>query len=244
MKVDYNPETDTATIQLAPGVPDGEGEEVWDGVIVYCDEDDCPLKIELYDGAAEKLARAITPPADGHDGDELASAVGRAWLAGYRTGRADEYAVGAAARTSATEALGLTALYTPTGDGRWMARVPELPGAVSQGETLEEVRENMADAVGLLLKVRREEADRELEDREGAIREPLPLRPATEPEALEIHELPYYVAMEILTKNRGYSVGYAEEYLAISRGESMDDVIYETEEEGRASAAAPTEDED
>ncbi|MDP9479340.1 MAG: hypothetical protein M3R38_27310 [Actinomycetota bacterium] len=192
MRVDYNPETDTATIHLAPGVPDGEGDEVWDGVIVYSDEDDRPLKIELYDGAAEKLARAIAPPADagadGRDGDELASAVGRAWLAGYRTGRADEYSVGAAARTSAAEALGLTAVYTPIGDGRWTARVPELPGAISQGRTLEEVRENMADAVGLLLKARREEADRELEDREDAIREPLLPRPVTEPEARRIHE--------------------------------------------------------
>ncbi|MDP9484987.1 MAG: type II toxin-antitoxin system HicB family antitoxin [Actinomycetota bacterium] len=166
----------------------------------------------------------------------VASAAGRAWLAGYRAGAE-------AAGTSATEALGLTAAYTPIGDGRWMARVLELPGAISQGETLEEVRENIADAVGLLLKARREEADRELEDREGAIREPLLPRPATEPEAPRIHELPHDVAMEILAR-RGHSAASAEEYLAISRGEDMDDVIYETEEQTRAAAAAPTEDED
>ncbi len=247
MRVEYHPDTDTASIELVEGVPDVEGEEVSNGVIVHFDEDDRPVRIEIYDRAAEKLAGPFAPTAgagaDERGGDELALAVGREWLSGYRAGRADGSAEGEAAGTSATEDLGLTAVYTPIEDGRWMAQVLEIPGAISQGQTLEEVRENIAGAVGLLLKARREEADRELEDREGAIREPLLPRPATEPEAPRIHELPHDVAMEILAR-RGHTAASAEEYLAISRGENMDDVQTETEAETRAALRAPTEDED
>ncbi len=55
----------------------------------------------------------------------------------------------------------------------------------------------------------------------------------SEPEALELHELPRDVAMKILAR-RGYSPEYAEEALAISRGEDLDDVIYETDDEDPA----------
>ncbi len=65
----------------------------------------------------------------------------------------------------------------------------------------------------------------------------------TEPEGLRIHELPRDVALEILAR-RGFTGDYAEEQLAISRGEDMDDVFYETEEQTRAAVANPTEDED
>ena len=37
----------------------------------------------------------------------------------------------------------------------------ELPGAISQGETLEELKENMKDAISLILKSIKEEADRQ-----------------------------------------------------------------------------------
>jgi predicted RNase H-like HicB family nuclease len=43
--------------------------------------------------------------------------------------------------------------------------VPEIPGAVSQGRTLEEAREMIKDAVKLLLEVRREDADWEMAQR-------------------------------------------------------------------------------
>ena len=42
------------------------------------------------------------------------------------------------------------------GDG-YVAEIEELPGAISEGDTLEEARENLRDAVELLL-----EADRDL----------------------------------------------------------------------------------
>ena len=55
----------------------------------------------------------------------------------------------------------LTAIYEHTEDGWWVVSVPEIPGAHSQGRTLEEAREMIKDAVRLLLEVRREDAERE-----------------------------------------------------------------------------------
>jgi predicted RNase H-like HicB family nuclease len=54
--------------------------------------------------------------------------------------------------------LKLTAVYeeVPKGDGGgYVAYVEELPGAITQGETLEEARENLRDAVELLLDANR-----------------------------------------------------------------------------------------
>ena len=55
----------------------------------------------------------------------------------------------------------LTAIYERTEDGWWVVSVPEIPGAHSQGRTLEEAREMIKDAIRLLLEVRREDAERE-----------------------------------------------------------------------------------
>jgi predicted RNase H-like HicB family nuclease len=71
--------------------------------------------------------------------------------------------------------FGLTAIYTPIEDGWYMAQVLELPEAITQGETLDEAREMLADAVREVLDMRREEAEQAVEDREGVIREPLSL---------------------------------------------------------------------
>jgi predicted RNase H-like HicB family nuclease len=51
-----------------------------------------------------------------------------------------------------------TVVYTPIEDGWYMAAVPELPGAVTQGQTLDEAREMIEDAVKLLLESYRENA--------------------------------------------------------------------------------------
>ncbi len=92
MRVKYRPETDTAMIELVEGVPDVEGEEVEDGVIVHFDKDDRPVRIEIYDGARSKLAGIPFALDVGESDVELASAVGRAWLAGYSAGRNEERA--------------------------------------------------------------------------------------------------------------------------------------------------------
>ena len=90
MRVEYHPDTDTASIDLVEGVMDVEGQEVADGVVVHFDEDDRPVRVEIYDRAREKLSGILlagVPVAE--PDDDLALAVGRAWLAGYRAGRAD-----------------------------------------------------------------------------------------------------------------------------------------------------------
>lgn len=48
-------------------------------------------------------------------------------------------------------------------DGEWyIAYCPEVPGANGQGRTKEEARENLADAIALILEDRREDAMRGL----------------------------------------------------------------------------------
>lgn len=49
------------------------------------------------------------------------------------------------------------------GDEWWIAYVEELPGANTQGATLEEARENLKEAVALVLEANRELAEREIE---------------------------------------------------------------------------------
>ena len=67
----------------------------------------------------------------------------------------------------------LTAVFVevPTG---YVAFVEELPGANTQGETLEEARENLHEAVTLVLEANRELATRTLAGR-AATREPFAL---------------------------------------------------------------------
>ena len=58
----------------------------------------------------------------------------------------------------------------PTEEDPWyIAYCPEMPGANGQGKTLEEVRENLAEAIALMLEVRREDGLRGVPD--GALRE-------------------------------------------------------------------------
>ena len=53
-----------------------------------------------------------------------------------------------------------TAVYRKVGDW-WAAYVEELPGANTQGRTLEEARENLREAVQLIIEVNRENRERE-----------------------------------------------------------------------------------
>ena len=59
----------------------------------------------------------------------------------------------------------ITAVYEQKGDW-WVAWVEEIPGANTQGRTLDEARENLADAVQELFAARRELAQQQLQGRE------------------------------------------------------------------------------
>lgn len=67
-----------------------------------------------------------------------------------------------------------TAIFERGDDGWWVASCLEIPEAITQGETMEEARENLKDAIQLVLEVRREDAEKELEGRD-VTREPLVL---------------------------------------------------------------------
>lgn len=58
--------------------------------------------------------------------------------------------------------LKFTAIYEEAEEGGYIAYVAELPGANTQGETIEEARENLKEVVSLLLECYREEAERNL----------------------------------------------------------------------------------
>lgn len=61
--------------------------------------------------------------------------------------------------------LTLTAIFeeVPVSEGGgYTAYVEELPGAISEGDTLEEARENLRDAIELLLEANRDLSGREL----------------------------------------------------------------------------------
>ena len=55
----------------------------------------------------------------------------------------------------------LTAVYIAVSEG-YIAFVEELPGANTQGDTLEEARENLREAVALVLEANRELAEKAL----------------------------------------------------------------------------------
>jgi predicted RNase H-like HicB family nuclease len=54
-----------------------------------------------------------------------------------------------------------TAVFEKDGDW-WIGYVEELPGANTQGRTLDEARENLKEAVSLILEANRELAEREI----------------------------------------------------------------------------------
>ena len=56
-------------------------------------------------------------------------------------------------------AVGLTAVFLKAPEGGYVAFVEELPGANTQGETLEEARDNLREAVELVLETRRAEIE-------------------------------------------------------------------------------------
>lgn len=71
--------------------------------------------------------------------------------------------------------MNLTAVYKKVPDG-YVAFVEELPGANTQGHTLEEARANLEEAVELVLEANRTLAKEALEG-EDVVREPLTIGP-------------------------------------------------------------------
>lgn len=67
----------------------------------------------------------------------------------------------------------LTAVYIQVPEG-YIGFVEELPGANTQGATLEEARENLREAVALVLEANRELAEKSLAG-QPVLREPLEL---------------------------------------------------------------------
>ncbi|HEV7484312.1 MAG TPA: type II toxin-antitoxin system HicB family antitoxin [Thermoanaerobaculia bacterium] len=49
-----------------------------------------------------------------------------------------------------------TAVYSPAEEGGYIAFVEEIPGANSQGETLDEARDNLKEALEMMLEMNRE----------------------------------------------------------------------------------------
>lgn len=74
--------------------------------------------------------------------------------------------------------LNLTAIYEEAEEGGHIGYVAELPGANTQGETLDEVRENLQEAAQLIIEVNREAAKKRLSDPSKAKREPTIVRAA------------------------------------------------------------------
>lgn len=61
--------------------------------------------------------------------------------------------------------LKLTAVFEEAEEGGYIAYIEEIPGVNTQGETLKETKENLLDALELVLETRRELANRELSDK-------------------------------------------------------------------------------
>jgi predicted RNase H-like HicB family nuclease len=72
----------------------------------------------------------------------------------------------------------LTAIYEEAEEGGYIGYVAELPGANTQGETLEETRSNLKEAVELLLECYRDEADARCRSSNRAQKESLILQVA------------------------------------------------------------------
>ena len=74
--------------------------------------------------------------------------------------------------------LTLTRIFEEAEEGGYIGYVAELPGANTQGETLEEARENLTEAIQLILEANREQFEKQLEPGSKVTRERLVLRAA------------------------------------------------------------------
>lgn len=56
----------------------------------------------------------------------------------------------------------LTAVFEPAAEGGYSCFIEEIPAAISQGETIEEAKANLLDALRLVLQCQRELAETEV----------------------------------------------------------------------------------
>ncbi len=73
----------------------------------------------------------------------------------------------------------LTAVYIPCEEGGYAAFIEEIPGVNTQGDTLEEAKKNLKEALELVLEVRHELAEKEIHNKK-AKREYIELRYETD----------------------------------------------------------------
>jgi predicted RNase H-like HicB family nuclease len=71
----------------------------------------------------------------------------------------------------------VTAVFEPAKEGGYTCFVEEIPAAISQGETLDEARANLLDALKLVLECQRELAEKNLSPE--AVRETIELADAS-----------------------------------------------------------------
>jgi predicted RNase H-like HicB family nuclease len=65
--------------------------------------------------------------------------------------------------------LKLTAVIEEAAEGGYVAYIEEIPGVNTQGETLEETKENLFDALQMILEYNRQKADKNLGTRKKGI---------------------------------------------------------------------------
>jgi predicted RNase H-like HicB family nuclease len=74
--------------------------------------------------------------------------------------------------------LVLTAIYEEAEEGGYIGYIAELPGANTQGETLEETRENLLEAAQLILETNREATEKLVMNPGRALREQITVHAA------------------------------------------------------------------
>lgn len=59
----------------------------------------------------------------------------------------------------------MTAIFEPCEEGGYLAYIEEIPGINSQGETIEEAKENLTDAINLMFEERRKNVSKESDNK-------------------------------------------------------------------------------
>ncbi|MCF8232609.1 MAG: type II toxin-antitoxin system HicB family antitoxin [Bacteroidales bacterium] len=59
----------------------------------------------------------------------------------------------------------MTTIFEPCEEGGYLAYIEEIPGINSQGETIEEAKENLTDAINLMFEERRKNVGKESDNK-------------------------------------------------------------------------------